>query len=105
MVHSPRKYAPLTSYFAIMSIGKDLVPNIEFIQNLEYKFLQLLNLDCESANDDLIRANITHRFSTLKAKHTYLKNKLRDITAIIKLKNPGLLLMIQKNQTAAQKHL
>lgn len=93
MVHDPK------NYFAIMNVGRGTTPNIEFVQNLEYKYLQLLNIDCESALDDQIRSNITYRYSTLKAKHTYLRNKLRDITAIIKLKNPSLLLTILKSQT------
>lgn len=92
MVHDPK------NYFAIMNVGRNTTPNIEFVQNLEYKYLQLLSLDCEQASDDLIRSNITYRFSTLKAKHTYLKNKLRDITAVLKLKNPSLLLSLLKTQ-------
>ena len=87
------------SYFAIMNVGKGQLSSIEFVQNLEYKYLQLLSLPVDSATDELIRSNITFRFSTLKAKYSYLKNKLKDITAIIKLKNPTLLLSIQKNQS------
>lgn len=84
----------------MISLGRAVKPSVEFIQNLGYKALQLLQLDLEAAKDDMVRGSITYQFSTLKAKHSYLKNKLRDITAILRLKNPSLLLNIQSLQAA-----
>lgn len=69
-----------------------MAPQLELVQNMDYKQLQLLMLDCTPTDDNSMRTNITYRFGCMRARHDYLKNKLRDITSIIKLKNPTLLL-------------
>ena len=63
---------------------------------MEYKYIELLRLDCGDVSDDEIRTNITYRYGSLLSRHQYLKTKLKDISEIIKLKNPSLLLQIQK---------
>lgn len=87
----------LENYFIVFIMLKDGMGKLEIYQNLEYKYISLINLDFYCSNEETIRQNISFRYSVLQAKQNYVKNRLKDVTAIIKLKNPNLLLQIQKS--------
>ena len=78
---------------------RDGQAHLDFIQNLEYKFLDLISLDFVASNEEIIRQNITFRYNTLKARLIFMQNRLKEISAIIKLKNPSLLLQLQKGNS------
>jgi len=59
---------------------------------MEYKFIELFNVEFQASTEETIRHSITYRYNTLKAKLLIVSNRLRDINALIKLKNPSLLL-------------
>ena len=75
---------------------KDGQARLDFIQNMEYKFLELLSVDFISSSEEVIRQNITFRYSLLKAKSSILTGRLKDISSILKIKNPSLLMQLQK---------
>ncbi len=75
---------------------RDGQAKLDFIQNMEYKFLELLSVDFMAAPEEIIRQNISYRYSLLKTKAQVMQNRLRDVSAILKLKNPSLLLQLQK---------
>jgi hypothetical protein len=91
------------SFFAVFFMQKDGNAKLDFIQNMEYKFLELLSIEFAAANEDQIRQNISFRYSLLKAKSSVLQGKLKDIIALLKLKNPSLLLQLQKGSTQASR--
>jgi len=41
---------------------------LDFIENLEYKFIELFNLDFMASTEEIIRHNITYRYNLLKVK-------------------------------------
>ena len=82
---------------------KDGLAKLDFIQNMEYKFIELLSIEFIAANEDTIRQNISFRYSLLKAKSTVLQNKLKDISSLLKLKNPSLLLQLQKGSVTGSR--
>jgi len=84
------------NYFAVFFMQKDGMAKLDFIQNMEYKFLELLSLEFIASSEEIIRQSIGFRYSLLKAKSQIMQNRLKDISAILKLKNPSLLLQIQK---------
>jgi len=53
-------------------------------------------LEFMASSEDVIRQSIGFRYSLLKAKSQIMQNRLKDISAILKLKNPSLLLQLQK---------
>ena len=55
----------------------------------------MLTIDFMSAEQMMIRQNVTHRFNVLQAKMLFVQDRLKDISALIKLKNPSLLLQLQ----------
>lgn len=76
---------------------RDGYARLDFIQNMEYKFLELFSLDLLAASEEIIRSSITFRYNRLKAKFWVIDGKLREVNALIKLKNPSLLVQLQKN--------
>lgn len=80
---------------------KDGYARLDFIQNMEYKFLELFSIDFMASNEETIRQNIAYRYNCLKAKYLLVENKLKEVNSLIKLKNPSLLVQIQKNQQQA----
>jgi len=75
---------------------RDGQAKLDFIQNMEYKFLELLSIDFVAAPEEVIRQNISYRYTLLKTKAQVMQNRLKDVSAILKLKNPSLLLQLQK---------
>lgn len=85
------------SFFAVFFMGNDGTAKLDFIQNMEYKFLELLSLDFHASSEEIVRQNISFRYSVLKAKDQILQNRLKDISSIIKIKNPTLLTQLQRD--------
>ena len=92
----------ITSYFAVFFMQKDGSARLDFIQNMEYKFMELLSIEFFASSEDTIRQNIGFRYSLIKAKSQIIQNRLQDISSILKLKNPSLLLQIKKNSGYSQ---
>ncbi len=45
---------------------------LDFIENLEYKFYEILTIDFIATPEDIIKQNITYRYSILKAKMIFV---------------------------------
>lgn len=80
---------------------KDGSGRLDFIQNMEYKFLELLTLDFVMVSEETLRQNITFRYNSVKAKCLFLQGKLKDVSDMVKIKNPSLLLAMQKGGPGA----
>jgi len=87
--------------FAVFFMQRDGQARLDFIQNMEFKFLELLSLDFLASPEEAIRQNISFRYSLLKAKTQVLQNKLKDVGSMLKVKNPSLLRQM-KNGTATR---
>lgn len=75
---------------------KDGSARLDFIQNIEYKFIELLSLDFSNSPDEVVRRQIAYRYNSLKTKLSLMQDRINSISNMIKLKNPSLLLQIQK---------
>ena len=84
------------SYIAVFIMQKEGTARLDFIQNIEYKFIELLSIDFVNSPDDTIRKQISYRYNALRTKLELMQNRLQVINNIIKIKNPSLLLQIQK---------
>ncbi len=82
---------------------KDGTARLDFIQNIEYKFVELLSLDFANSQDDIVRKQIAYRYNSLKTKLSLMQDRINSISNLIKLKNPSLLLQIQKLMPSSQK--
>lgn len=91
----------LTSYFAVLQLFKDGKGRVDFIQNLEYKFIELVSLDFETSPEEVIRETISFRYNSVKAKLIFLQNRMKEFSSIVKVKNPSLLIQMQKSVNEA----
>jgi Centriolar protein SAS N-terminal domain len=87
------------THMTIMYVGATdtaRIARMDFLQNMEYKFIELLSVDYVQTAQDLVKHHITYRYHTAKNRVAMLHTRLQEINQIIKLKNPSLLLQIQK---------
>ncbi len=84
------------SFLAVFIMQRDGTARLDFIQNMEYKFVELLSCDFEASSEEVVRQQITYRYNAVKSKLAIMQARLQDINAIVKIKNPSLLLQLQK---------
>ena len=70
--------------------------HLDLIQNMEYKFMELLVCDFQAASEEVVRQQISFRYNCMKAKVSLLQARLQDVSNMVKIKNPSLLLQLQK---------
>ena len=84
------------SYISVFIMQKEGTGRLDFIQNIEYKFIELLSIDFVNSPDDTVRKQISYRYNALRTKLELMQNRIQAISNIVKIKNPSLLLQIQK---------
>lgn len=83
-------------FLAVFVMQQDGNARLDFIQNMEYKFVELLTCDFIASTEDVVRQHITYRYNSVKSKLTLMQNRLQDINALVKVKCPALLLQLQR---------
>jgi len=84
------------SFLAVFVMQRDGNARLDFIQNMEYKFVELLSCDFVASPEEAVRQQITFRYNSVKSKLALMQARLQDINALVKVKNPSLLLQLQK---------
>ncbi|ETW27199.1 hypothetical protein PFFCH_05376 [Plasmodium falciparum FCH/4] len=84
------------TFLAIFTIKQNGIAQLEFIKNMEYKFIELLVCQFIKSSDEITKENITYRYNVIKSKNGIMYNRLKDISILIKTKNPSLLMQLQK---------
>lgn len=84
-------------HLAIFVIRGEHDARLDFIQNMEYKFVELLSCACERSPEDIVQKQITFRYNALKQKLSMMQSRLHEINNLVKVKNPSLLLQLQKS--------
>lgn len=74
---------------------------LDFIQNMEYKFVELLSVRFVGCEEELVRAHVTYRYNLVKARNQLLLARLQDVNAALKVKAPSLLLQLQRTPPRA----
>ncbi|OMJ82989.1 hypothetical protein SteCoe_16202 [Stentor coeruleus] len=92
------------SFLAVFIMHRDGRARLDFIQNIEYKFIELLSLDFVASSEEAVRQQITFRYNAMKSKLAILQARLQDISALVKVKNPSLLLQLQRNPKRSSMH-
>ncbi|KAL0207689.1 hypothetical protein P9112_012317 [Eukaryota sp. TZLM1-RC] len=89
------------SHLAVMFLASDGTARLDFIQSLEYKYVELLSLTFTAATESVVRQCITFRYNSLKSRLALTNNRLAEINSLIKVKNPSLLLQLQRSGPSA----
>eukprot|EP01017_Pseudomicrothorax_dubius_P025890 TRINITY_DN2840_c0_g1_i1.p1 TRINITY_DN2840_c0_g1~~TRINITY_DN2840_c0_g1_i1.p1 ORF type:complete len:192 (+),score=43.99 TRINITY_DN2840_c0_g1_i1:123-698(+) len=84
-------------YYVMLTIDKDLTGILQIVQTSEYKDIEMIAFDFQSASEEGIRQQITFKYGALKSKLSLMDGRLQDINELIRIKNPSLLLQIQKS--------
>merc|ERR1719491_231389 len=84
------------SYLAVFVMQRDGHTRLDFIQNMEYKFVELLSCDFGASPEEVVRQQITFRYNSMKSRLALMQTRLQDINALVKVKNPSLLLQLQR---------
>ena len=59
---------------------------LDFICNMEYKFVELLSLNFEESSEDLVRQHVTFRYNAVKSRLAMMQARLADVNAIVRVK-------------------
>ena len=90
------------SFLAVFIMARDGRATLDFIQNIEYKFIELLSLEFQASPEETIRQSITYRYNSVKSKLALMTARLSDVNNMVKVKSPSLLLQMQKNNSSKQ---
>lgn len=83
------------THLAILVLSGERYGRLDFVQNMEYKFIELMTFDCESSTEEVVQHHITYRYNAMKQRLLQMQNRLQGINNFVKLKNPSLLLQLQ----------
>ena len=84
------------AHLAVFVMQKGGRGHLDFIQNMEYKFVELLSCASVASDEETVRQNITFRYNSVKSRLALMQARLQDINALVKIKNPSLLLQLQR---------
>jgi hypothetical protein len=86
----------------VMQYDDEGVARLDFIKNMEYKFVELLTCQFRRSEEELVRQHIAFRYNALKARLALMQGRLADVSAVVRAKNPSLLLQIQQKPPSQQ---
>uniref|UniRef100_A0A7R9VLS3 Spindle assembly abnormal protein 6 N-terminal domain-containing protein n=1 Tax=Chlamydomonas euryale TaxID=1486919 RepID=A0A7R9VLS3_9CHLO len=69
---------------------------LDFIQNMEYKFVELLSCSYFASPEDVVRQQVSYRYNLVKARLVLMQARLADVNSLLKVKSPGLMLQLQR---------
>jgi len=84
------------SHLAVFVMQRGGRGHLDFIQNMEYKFVELLSVAFTASDDETVRQSIAFRYNAVKSRLALMQARLQDINALVKIKNPSLLLQLQR---------
>ena len=64
------------SFLAVFIMQRDGTARLDFIQNMEYKFVELLSCDFEASSEEIVRQQITYRYNAVKSKLAIMQARL-----------------------------
>lgn len=80
----------------IFTMFSDSEARLDFIQNMEYKFVELMYCVCVRSPEESVQQHITYRYNSMKQRLAVMQARLQEINNLVKIKNPSLLLQLQK---------
>eukprot|EP00823_Brevimastigomonas_motovehiculus_P002248 TRINITY_DN1407_c0_g2_i1.p1 TRINITY_DN1407_c0_g2~~TRINITY_DN1407_c0_g2_i1.p1 ORF type:complete len:296 (+),score=91.55 TRINITY_DN1407_c0_g2_i1:31-888(+) len=84
------------SYLSLLYLLENGTGRLDVVQNLDFKFVELLSLFFTQSPPEVVRQQIQYRFHALKWQVMMLQARLTDVNALVKLKQPSLLLQLKK---------
>jgi hypothetical protein len=80
----------------VLYVHRDGSGRMDFIQNVGFKFVELLSVDFLLTPSDVIKEHIIFRYFSVRKQVDMLQARLHDVNELVKNKSPSLLLAIKK---------
>ena len=77
------------TFVAVLLLGKDGHSTLQLLQNLEFKFVELLALPLRESPDALVRSHITYRYNAMRSRLSIMTARLQDVSALVKVRESG----------------
>ena len=84
------------AFKVVFIMQKKDTARLDFIQNIEYKFIELLSIDFVNSPVETVKKQISYRYNAIRTKLELVQNRIQAISNIVKTKILSLLLQIQK---------
>lgn len=81
-------------------MGTDGSADLSFQQSVEYKTIELYKCRFEQADEDSVKSLVSYKFKLAQFHMNVANSRLREVSSIIKHKNPSLLTQIQNGANA-----
>lgn len=92
------------SHLAVLIVQSNGQSRLDFIKNIEYKFVELLSCDFAKTDEALVKQHIAYRYNSMKARLALMQARLSDVNTALKVKNPSLLLQLQQQNTTTRRN-
>jgi hypothetical protein len=86
-------------HVGVLTLIADQDARLDFIQNMEYKFVELMSCSFSRSPMELVEEQITYRYNMLKQRLNTMTQRLAEINTLVKAKNPSLLMHLQQTAT------
>lgn len=77
--------------------------HLDFIQNMEYKFIELMTCSFDRCSEEVVQRQITFRYNSMRQRLALTQARLFEMNHLVKTKNPSLLLHLQKGSNGSDK--
>jgi hypothetical protein len=72
------------THLAVFIMNRDGNARLDFIQNLEYKFVELLSVSFLQSAEVVVREHISFRYRTVREKLSLTQSRLNEVTNIVR---------------------
>ena len=84
-------------FLVVFNIYEDKMAKLEIMENLEYKFAELINLNFSPVSKDFIHKQIIYRYNSMRGLFDMTQNRINIINGVLKDTNPSLISEVKKS--------
>ena len=84
-------------FLAVFNIYEDKMAKLEIMENLEYKFAELINLNFSPVSKDFINKQIIYRYNSMRGLFDMTQNRINIINEVLKDTDPSLISEVKKS--------
>lgn len=75
------------TFVIVLLLSRDGSSTLQLLQNLEFKFVELLALPLRESAEALVRSHITYRYNAMRSRLSIMTAKLQDVSALVKVRD------------------
>ncbi len=74
-------------FVVVLLLGRDGNATLQLLQNLEFKFVELLALPLRESSEPVVRAHVTYRYNAMRSRLGIMTARLQDVSALVKVRD------------------